>query len=361
MKEPIAQQAGSALFWKGVQHTGVKAILFVRLIILARLLSPDDFGLLAISMVAIEFMTRVTDLGMVPALVQRSSADDTHYDTAWTVGVVRAIAIAAIVFLGAPYIAELFDDPRATVIIRVLAILPLIEAAASIKVTELLRNLRFRSLAFIKLPQALANTVVSIALAPSLGVWALVAGALAGPAAYLAISYVLAPHQPRFRLARSAAHSLIRFGRWIFVNGLIVVSGAAVLRLVISRQLGTAELGLYVLGAKLAFFPAEVASDVIGEVTFPLYARLQSNLQKVTRAFQSVLTGMFVLLVPIAALLIVLAPSLVEYVLGPRWEDTVPVIQILAFAAIIGLLGDTVVPLLEGVGQPYKIVILEAS
>ena len=94
MKEPIARQAGSALFWKGVQHTGVKAILFLRLIILARLLSPDDFGLLAISMVAIEFMTRVTDLGMIPALVQRTSADDTHYDTAWTVGMVRAVTIA---------------------------------------------------------------------------------------------------------------------------------------------------------------------------------------------------------------------------------------------------------------------------
>jgi O-antigen/teichoic acid export membrane protein len=131
------------------------------------------------------------------------------------------------------------------------------------------------------------------------------------------------------------------------------------LRAVISRQLGTVELGLYFLAARLAFQPAEIASNVIGEVTFPLYARLQTDIQKVARAFQSVLIGMFAVLVPICAILIAITPSLVDNVLGSKWEGTVPVIRILAFVSVVGLLGETVVPFLKGVGQPFKVVVIE--
>lgn len=359
MKEQIARKVGSAFFWKAVQHTGVKVIFLVRLLVLARLLSPDDFGLLAVSMVAVGIMNRVTDFGMIPALVQRPAARDAHYHTAWTVGIIRALTIAAVVLLAAPFVARLFTEPRAAVIMQVLAILPLLEASASIKVAELVRTLRFRTLTFIKLPEALTNTIIAIALAPSLGVWALVAGALAGPTAMSILSYFLAPYRPRFSLDRQAARALIQFGRWIFLIGLIAVLGNSVLRLVITRQLGTAELGLYFLGASLAFLPADVASQVIGDVTFSLYARLQGNREKATRAFTSVLTGLFAVLTPICTLLIALAPPVVENVLGPKWEGTVPVIRILALASMIGLLGETIVPILKGMGRPSKVVVME--
>ena len=353
-------KAGSAFLWKAIQHAGVKIIFFVRLLVLARLLSPDDFGLLAVSMIAVGVMNRVTDFGMIPALVQRPSASDSHFHTAWTVGIIRALAITAIVFLAAPYIANLFTEPRATPIMRALAITPLLEAAASIKVAELVRNLRFRSLAFIKLPGALANTIIAIALAPSLGIWALVAGALAGPAAVLILSYILAPYRPHFKINRQAAQSLIGFGRWIFLTGLIVVAGSFVLRLVITRQLGTVELGLYFLGASLAFLPVEVASQVIGDVTFPLYARLQNATDKVTRTFKSVLVGTLALLIPICAILIALAPPLVEHILGSKWEGTEAIIRILALVCIIDILGEVIVPILKGIGSPYKVAIIEA-
>jgi O-antigen/teichoic acid export membrane protein len=356
---PLAQQAGTALLWRAVQHVGVKGIFLVRLVILARLLSPEDFGLLAICMVAIDVLMRVTDFGMIPALVQRSEADDRHYNAAWTVGIVRALTIAVVVVLAAPFVAQVFREPRAAVILQVLAIRPLLEAAASIKVAELTRNLRFRSLTFLKVPEGVANTIIAIALAPSLGVWALVAGSLAGPTAYLVISYFLAPYHPRLYLNPGATRSLIHYGRWIFLTGLITVAGSSMLRVVISRQLGAAELGLYFLAARLAFLPAEVASAVVGEVTFPLYSRLQSNVRQTARAFQAVIIGMFALLFPICALMIALAPSLVQEVLGPRWEGTVPIIRLLVFVSIMGVVGEAVIPILKGIGQPYKVAVLE--
>jgi O-antigen/teichoic acid export membrane protein len=359
MRSPLGRQAGSAVVWKSIQMVGVKAIFLIRTLVLARLLLPEDFGLLAISMIAVDFLLSVTNLGMVPALVQRLETDERQYNTAWTVGIARALLIGGIVFLAAPLIATLFAEPRATDLIRVVAVRPLLEAMVSIKVADLMRNLRFRRLAYIYLPEAVVNTAVSISLAPFLGVWALIAGALAGAMAQVIASYLLAPHRPMVALDLAAVRPLIQFGRWIFLIGVIAVTGSSALQLVISRNLGTAELGLYFLAAKIAFVPAEISSEVVGAVAFPLYARLQENLTKLVVAFRAILTGMLALLLPVCALLIALAPSLAENVLGPRWEGTVPLISLLALVNVIGLFGDTVAPIFKGTGRPSYLALIE--
>lgn len=347
------------MFWKAFQLGGVKVVFLARTLILARLLVPDDFGLLAISLIAVNFLTSVTNLGMVPALVQHHDPDERQYNTAWSIGVMRAFLIAVVVIVAAPFLADIFDEPRAAILIRVMALRPVLNATASIKVAELTRELRFKNLTFLYLPEALANTIVSIVLAPFFGVWALVAGTLAGPLAYVFISYLVAPHRPRFALDSSAARPLIRFGRWIFLIGIIAVSGSSIIQAVISRRLGTVELGLYFLAANLAFIPAEISAEVVGAVAFPLYSRLKAETRQVDRAFRAIFTTVSALLFPICALIIALAPALVDSVLGSRWEGTVPLIQLLALVNVLGLFGDSVAPLLKGLGQPYKLVVIE--
>jgi lipopolysaccharide exporter len=359
MSSPLSHQAGSAMMWKSLQMVGVKAIFLIRTLVLARLLLPEDFGLLAISLIAVDFLLSVTNLGLIPALVQRQEADERQYNTAWTLGLGRAWLISGVVFLAAPLIATLFAEPRATDLIRVVAIRPLLEAAVSIKVADLTRHLQFRRLAFIYLPEAVVNTAVSIILAPFLGVWALIAGSLAGPMAQVAASYLLAPHRPKLLLDLAAVRPLIQFGRWIFLTGLIAVCGSAALQVVISRNLGTAELGLYFLAAKLAFIPAEISSEVVGAVAFPLYARLQQDAARLAAAFRAILVGLTALLMPVSFLLIALTPSLVEFVLGPRWQGTGPLIRLLALVNVIGLFGDTVVPILQGLGRPSQLALVE--
>lgn len=361
MSDRLAAKFGSALIWKGIQLVGVKVIFLARTLILARLLIPEDFGLLAISMIAVDVLLRITDFGMVPALVQKQDVEDQHYNAAWTVGIVRAVAVALIVFMAAPLIAELFSEPRATDLIRIVTIRPILEALVSIKVANLTRDLQFRSLAFIYLPEALANTLVSITLAPFWGVWALIAGALAGPVALIIASYIFAPHRPRLSFAMQPIRPLIQYGRWIFMTSLISVLGSSMVQLVISRQLGAAELGLYYLAAKLAFIPYEVGYEVVGAVAFPLFARLQSDLQKAARAFRSILTGISALLLPVCVLMIVLAPSLVENVLGSRWAGTDSIIRILTLVSVVELIGVTIAPALKGLGQPNRLVVIEIS
>ncbi len=360
MSAELAKRAGSGVAWRAIQLAGGKLIFLARTLILARLLVPEDFGLFAVSLIAVDFLTNASNLGMIPALIQRRDAEERHYDVAWTVSVVRGLTIMVSLFLAAPLIAQLVGEPRATDLIRVVALRPALEAAASIKVAELTRELRFRSLAWMSLPEALVNTVTSIALAPVLGVWALVAGLLAGMLAYVVMSYLLAPHRPSLKFEVATAWPLVHFGRWIFLIGLISLAGRSALQVLISHQLGTAALGLYFLAAKLAFIPAEISGELVGAVAFPFYARLQADIERVGQAFRAMFLGLSSLIFPVCALIIALAPAVVERVLGPRWEGTAPLIQLLALVNVIGLLGDTVTPILKGLGQPNRLALIEA-
>ncbi len=178
MTDFLARRAGDALTWKAIQLAGTKGTFFGRTLILASILSPDDFGLFAIPIIALGFLTTTTELGMMPALVHLPEANEAHYNGAWTAGVVRALGISAVLMVAAPVIAAIFAEPRAVAILRVLALKPLIDAIASIRIAELSRDLKYRRLTIVSLSAVAVDTVVSLTLAMALGVWALVVGAL---------------------------------------------------------------------------------------------------------------------------------------------------------------------------------------
>ncbi len=347
------------MVWKGAQLVGVKLIFLLRTLVLARLLLPEDFGMFAIAMLSVHFLSNITNVGMIPALVQRENVTDNQYHTAFTVGILRAALIAVVVFLGAPIIANLYKNPNAVPLIRAATLMPIFEAGISIKLAELTRNLNFKALALIYLAQAVANVTVSVFLAGYVGAWALIAGIYAGVLALLLTSYYFAPYRPRLQLNFSEALPLIRFGRWVFLTSLVAVCGSSLLSMIISRQLGVVELGLYFLAAKLAFIPNEISAEVIGAVAFPMVARLQNKPQQVAKAFRSLIAGISAIIIPFCGLLIILTPSLVTHVLGEKWEGTTTLIQLLAIVNLIGFIGDAIVPILNGMGKPYQVTIVE--
>ena len=359
MTHRLSAQTARAFLWRGIQIWGVKAIFLIRTVVLARLLMPEDFGLLAIALVTVEFATRVTDFGMVQALVQKKDADRSHYDVAWTLNLLRAALVTAAIFLAAPWIAALFTEPRAVGLIRVVALKPLLMALASIGLAGQQRDLQLRPQARLRLIETLVNTVVAIGLATTLGVWAMVAGVLAGALVYLLGSYLVAPHRPRWSIDSSVATDLVEFGRWVLAVNILGMVAGLFLRIAISRQLGTAALGIFFLASKLAFLLSDTVSDLLGSVTFPLYSRLQEDLQSIRRALQGILLSSYMILAPASILLIAVASPLTEFVLGEQWSGTAPLIQVLTLVGLIGLLGEVIVPALYGLGRPQKVVILE--
>ncbi len=351
--------AGPAMLWQAFQMGGVQALYLIRLLVLAILLSPADFGLIAIALASTSFLLNLTNFGLVPAVVQAEHIDESNYHAVWTLEVTRSVVVAALTIVFAPLIAVIFAEPRVIPIVQVLAARPLIESLGSIKVAALNRNLSFRPLAFLKIIEAIFNAVISIALAKFAGVWAMVFGMIGGATSMVIASYILAPYRPRVLFRWSSVQPLLRFGGWLLITGVVAMAGNFGFRIIVSRQVGADGLGLYFLAAQLAFVPSEVASEVVGTVAFPLFARLQDSVQQAARAFQAILTGLIALLFPICAVLIVLAPVLVRDILGTKWDGTVPLIQILSLVTMIGLLGDATIPLVKGFGQPYRVAQIE--
>jgi lipopolysaccharide exporter len=361
MTDTLVRRTGSALLWRVSQLGGIKIIYLARLLILARFLAPEDFGLFAMSVITLDLLLKLTDTGMVPALIQQRATHATAYDVAWTVGLVRAALVTATIVAAAPLVGKLFAEPRAATMMQLLAAVALIQGTMSIRMVDLHRELRFRSLAAVYLTEAIVNTVVAVALAPSIGVWALITAPIVAAAVQAGASYVVAPYRPRLVFERDALGHLLAYGRWIFLTSVIAVLGGSLLQLVIARQLGAAELGLYFLAAKLAFLPSSISSEVVGTVAFPVFARFQDDFAKARQAIRSSVLGLAAIVAPASMLLMVMAPALVERLLGARWAGTERLIVILAAVNVIGMIGDVLVPALKGLGQPAAVAITGAT
>jgi lipopolysaccharide exporter len=359
MTEQPIQKAGSALIWQAVKMGGVKLIFLARIFILARLLLPDDFGLVAIATTAMGFLFNLTNLGITPALVQGNETTEAHYDAAWTLDFYRSLILTIVVIFAAPFIAVVFAESRAIPVIQVLAFRPLLESLTSIKVVALNRNLSFRPLAILRIVEAIVNTLLAILLAKSIGAWALVAGSLGGALSIVVVSYILAPYRPKLSLDWRSIRPLIHFGKWMSLTNILSLTANYILRVVITRQFGTAGLGVYSMASQLAFMPGDVAGEAVGAVAFPLFARLQNDVRQATRVFQAMFSGLAAILYPVCALLVVLSPSLVSEVLGTNWVGTDSLIGILAIVVMFGIFGEVTVSVFKGFGQPYRIAILE--
>jgi O-antigen/teichoic acid export membrane protein len=340
----LARPAGTALAWRVVELGGVRLISLVRFFILAKLLAPDDFGLLAIAAVAVEVTLSATDLGLIPSLIQHRAPDRRLYDVAWTVEFIRACAVAGVLLIGAPLVARLFGDPRAASILRGLAVATFIASLTSIRTIDFHRELRFGPVAALELSSALVEAVVSVAFARALGVWALVTGQIAAASVRTGMSWVRNV---------DAARRLLAFGRWVFVTVLLETAGDLFLRGVVSRRLGTADLGLYYVAFRLAMLPKQLMSDLVQPVAFPVFARLQGTLSEATRVYRSMMVAMAAVLLPAYALLATLAPPLVSTLLGPRWAGSAEIIQLLSAAACISLVTECTIPLVTGLGLPH--------
>ena len=360
MQASEERRAGRAFIWNGAQKVLSKALYLLGTLILGRLLTPQDFGLVAIASVAVTTAMGATETGMTTAIVQSSVRDDAHYDLAWSINLLRGAIVCVALMLAAPLIARLFDDPRAVLPIRLLALVPLIASVASPRLADLIREMNFSKLALIGIGTVVVELGVAVSLAAPLGGIAIILGKIAGAAMLTASSYVAAPHVPRFRLRHAAGQHLIAFGRWMFAIALLGVASDLILKVLISTRLGVASLGLFSLADKLSETPNQLANEAVGSVAMPLYTQLRSDPSRLTAALRSHVIALMCFLLPATALLVALAGPLEQRVLGPAWAGTSPMVVLLAVGYLFELLFQAIVPLLTATGAVPRLFFVDA-
>ena len=314
---------------------------FLRLIsnlILTRLLFPEAFGLMALIQTFMTGLVMFSDIGIRPSIIQNPRGEDPDFlNTAWTIQIGRGILLWLAACVLAVPVADFYGDPQIRALMPVVGLTALLSGFVSTKLAVANRQLLLGRLTLIGLGSQIVGLVVTIGLAWIWGsVWALVIGGLASGVCGVLASHWLMPGIPnRLHWDRSAAHDLIRFGRFIFLStiaGFFVNQGD---KLVLGKLMTFTDLGVYNIGFFMATFPGMLGQTVADRILFPLYrekppSRAPENIHKIRRA-RGLLTGGMLLLL---ALLALGGDWLVGLLYDPRYAGAGPILIVLALMQI---------------------------
>jgi O-antigen/teichoic acid export membrane protein len=329
MRGRTARAAG----WAFVATAGTRLVTLLSLVIVARLLSPADFGLLAFALVYITYAETIGDLGTSAALIYWKDRREDAAQVTFVVNLVMGVLWCALTLLLAPAIAGFFNNPEAAPIIGTLAFSFPIKYAGNTHDALAQKDLRFRARAVPELGMALTKAGVSIALAVAgFGPWSLVWGQLAGQLVWTVLAWSVVSWRPRISLVPGLAAPMLRYGRGIIgVNIISAVVHHADLA-VVGRLLGTTALGLYQVAYKVPEATIIVLTWVISRVLFPAFSRLES-IAELRRSYFQALRYVSFITVPLAAGLFLTAEPLLTVVFGEQWRGAGNILRWLAIYA----------------------------
>lgn len=336
-----------------------RGLAIVSTLVLARLLMPADFGLVAMAMAVIAVLELITSLSFDVVLIQKPALQRAHYDTAWTLNALLSLACAALTAALAHPAALFYGEPRLSAVMFVLAVAWAIGGLENIGIVDFRRHLNFRREFHFMAAKRILGFAITIGLALTLrSYWALVIGTVIGRAFGVALSFYMHPFRPRPCLA--ATRELFAFSSWLLINNLLAVAQTRYPHLVIGRLFGPQSLGIYTVGSEIAQIPSTDLLAPINRVVFPGLARLADDVARLRATFQdaTALTAFFA--VPAACGLAAVAHPLVLVLLGERWLDAIPVIQTLAFVAALYGVTSINSPAFLALGEPRFITTIAA-
>jgi PST family polysaccharide transporter len=340
----IGQRALHGAFWAYSSFVGGRLLVLLATAILARLLEPEEFGLVALALVFMALLETVKDLGLAQALVATRPEDVyDRADTVFVATVAIGVTLSAIVAALSPLAAYFFDEPELVKIMPVLGVTFAIRSLGATHYALAQKEMRFKIRTIAQIADVTSRGLVGVALAfAGAGAWSLVLGYVVGVAALVIVLWRLVTWRPRLRVVRSHLRSLLRFGGAL--TGVDVLS--AVLSnadyVFVGKVLGPAALGVYTLAFRLPELAIIGVANVAGEVLFPAFANVDRR--ALAHTYTIALRYTLILCMPLAAGMALLSDPLVEVVFGNKWEGAVEPMQVLtiyAFAVTIGIPAGT--------------------
>lgn len=335
MKEPrpsLTHQTVTGLLWT-LYGKGAYALLQVLVVaVLARLISPADFGVVSAALIVIGVSTMFSRLGLGPALVQRSELERRHIDTAFTTSALMGLGLGALVWLLAPLGAEFFRTEGVKPVLRALAVVFPLQGVAAVAGSLMMRELRFRWMANLDvISYGIGYGGVGITLALlGMGVWALVLAQIAQNVIKTGI--LLYGQPPHFWVPpeRRAFQELMYFGGGFTLAKVANQFAQQGDYLLVGRFLGPAALGYYGRAYNLMSAPASGFGTILDSVLFPMMARVQTDEKRLATAYRRGIALIALVVLPASTAMVLLAPEVIHVLLGPRWTPVIVPFQILA-------------------------------
>lgn len=348
-----AQTVQSGIWVAGI-NIGDRSLQLLKVILLARLLSPEAFGLLGIALLSIAALRQFSRLGFDEALIQHEEDNvDVYLNTAWVMKIIRGAVIAIIAFLSAPYLAVFFGEAKAEPLIRIIGFSPLILGLQNPAIMYFQKSLNFHREFAYQVGGRFIDLIVAVVIALAFGsVWALPIGIIMMNLTKFVLSYQIHEYRPHIDFNLKYGKEMFGFGKWMFASAILVFLYSQGDDAFIGWFFGATTLGFYQIAYRLSNAPATEVTHVISRVAFPAFSKVQNNVERLRNGYLRAVQLSAIIGFPMATGIIAVAPQFVLAVLGNQWEPMIPLIQILAIWGAIRGFGANVGAVFKAVGRP---------
>ena len=310
-----------------------RALGFISVLILANLLAPSDFGIVAVATTISGAIDGLSQLGVRDALVRLADERKDFYDAAFTIQVGRGLLTGALIFGSAHYASIYMQEPRVTGILLVLACVTVVAGFENIGVVSFTRELEFRVLFFLQAGPRLIGFLTTTLMAFLLhSYWALIAGSVIAKVSGVIASYIVSPHRPRFGF--TGWRYLVHFSFWTWLGGLVLVFLQRSDSFLLAPMLGASAFGLYVLAGELASLPVTELLEPACIALFPGFAMARRGGSTPSAMGLSVAGSLALFTVPFSIGISACSGYLVTALLGPNWDAAQPLVAVLAWSSM---------------------------
>ncbi|MBD3314221.1 MAG: oligosaccharide flippase family protein [Chitinivibrionales bacterium] len=353
----LKEQVSYGIKWTSASMVLVRALRFLTTVVLARLLVPEMFGLIALANVAIDTMALARQIGLGPAYIyktfsspaERKRAEKTIFLTTLAMNG----ALFTICFTSAPAIAQFFNNAMLTDVLKVMAFSFPVGTLQTVPNVIMLKKMQFGKTAASELVSACTYSLVGITLAfMGFGIWSLVAAQLISRFVSGIVFMVLARWVPRFGFELSIARELFSYGKFIWAFTVLSAVGGALDRVFVGKLWGSASLGYYHIAFNMCQLSGLLFATLMEKVTFPAYSTLKNEPGRLRNAVTNTMSSVSIIVVPLAFGLIVLSERIIGSIFGEKWLPAAPLVDVLAFHGLIHALAPISSSVLKATGRP---------
>lgn len=332
----LKSEASKGVLWVAVERFGQQLLQAVIFIILARLLTPEDFGLVAMLMIFFAIAQSFIDSGMGQALIRQKEITDQDRSTVFWFNLLLSLVFYGLLYLSAPWIAEFYNRPELTDLTRVMGLAVIFFGIAIVQRSEMTQQLEFKKQAYAQIPAALIAGIASVTMAyTGYGVWALAIQYLLTALITSLALWILQPANIRIVFDKESFMKLFGFGYKLLLSGLINTTYQHVYKLVIGKFFAASILGFYTKSKKLQELAGQNLNGIIQKVTYPLLSKIGRDPVRLKRGYRQVIQSSSFVIFPGMILLILFAEPIMQFILGQQWLPAAPFLQIVCLSGLL--------------------------
>lgn len=334
---------------------GERGLRLVRNMVLARLLVPQDFGVMAIVIAASGIFEAFGEVGVRQSVIHNTRGAEAEYlNVAWWLQAVRSLGLFLVVFFIAPWIGLFYNKPELTLFLRIVFVAMVFNGIMSPRAYVLEKELQFGRWVFINYGSTILGSIFTITLALWIrNIWALVIGFTAEGLLRCLLSFILCPFWPRFRIDRVSLNELLRYARGMFGLTLITIVSMQIDVVVVGKVVSAEQLGMYVLALALARQPAGLLFKITGPVLLPAFAEKQDKKQNLCRIVLKAIRISFLIGVPVYVLLAIFSGQVLSVIYGSQYATVALPFGIMCIAMLVRMQGSILALVYQAIGTPH--------